>query len=365
MRRLTLLLLVLAGVLALLTAGILAMAAHFYGPPAPALTWPQTVQYSARLLWDDGLLARPLERSAPKHDFQVREGEAIASICGRLQTAGIVSDASMLRDYLVYTGLDTTVQAGVYKIGAAMSIVDIAHAMQDATPADVTFVVLPGWRLEEIAASLPTSGLSITPADFVAAASAPRSDFDFLSGAKTTEGFLYPDTYVIPRAAGTDALIQALLRDFSQHLTVDLQEAFARRGLSVYQAVILASIVQREAVHVEEAPLIASVYLNRLQAGMRLDADPTVQYALGYNSPQHTWWTNPLRLDDFKRPSPYNSYLNDGLPPSPIDNPGAEALLAVASPAESDYTYFSARCDGSGLHAFAATFQEHIGNICP
>lgn len=365
MRRLSLLLILPAGLLALVTAGMLGAAANSYGPPAHDLTWPQVVQYSAQLLWDDGLLTRPLDKTAPEQEFRVGEGESIASICDRLQAAGIVSDASMLRDYLIYTGLDTSVQAGVFRLGASMSVVDVAHAMQDATPADVAFVVLPGWRLEEIAASLPTSGLSITPDEFVAAASIPHSGFAFLSGATTMEGFLYPDSYIVPRAAETDELINALLRGFSLHLTVDLEEAFSRHGLTVYQGVTLASIVQREAVHAEEAPLIASVYLNRLQIGMRLDADPTVQYALAYNPVQLTWWKNPLSLEDFKRPSPYNTYLNDGLPPSPIANPGREALQAVASPAETPYTYFSARCDGSGFHLFAETFQEHLGNICP
>jgi UPF0755 protein len=127
----------------------------------------------------------------------------------------------------------------------------------------------------------------------------------------------------------------------------------------------MASIIQREAVVDTEMPLIASVFYNRLAAGMDLQTDPTVQYALGYNNAQGTWWTNPLSRDDLNFDSPYNTYIYYGLPPGPISNPGEAALDAVAYPAESKYYYFQARCDGSGLHNFAETFEQHQENYCP
>jgi UPF0755 protein len=228
----------------------------------------------------------------------------------------------------------------------------------------VTFVVLPGWRMEEIAASLPTSGLGITPEDFLASASSPPAGFDFLSDATIAEGFLYPDSYILSRQTTTVEFIETLVRNFSLHLTTDLTEGFSRQGLTVYQAVTLASIVERESIQDEEAPQIASVYLNRLNIGMKLDADPTVQYALGFNLVQETWWTNPLSAENLHIASPYNTYENAGLPPGPICNPGLNALRAVAFPVETPYYYFRARCDGSGLHVFAETFDEHIANGC-
>jgi UPF0755 protein len=133
----------------------------------------------------------------------------------------------------------------------------------------------------------------------------------------------------------------------------------------VYQAVTLASIVQREAVVADERPQIASVFLNRLHAGMKLDTDPTVQYALGFNPIQGTWWTNPLNATDLQVDSPYNTYIYTGLPPGPIANPSLSALRAVAFPAETPYYFFRARCDDSGLHDFAVTFEEHLQNGCP
>ena len=126
----------------------------------------------------------------------------------------------------------------------------------------------------------------------------------------------------------------------------------------------LASIVERESIQDEEAPQIASVYLNRLNIGMKLDADPTVQYALGFNPVQNTWRTNPLSATDLHVASSYNTYENAGLPPSPISNPSLNSLQAVAFPAETPYYYFRARCDGSGLHIYAESFDEHIANGC-
>jgi len=144
-----------------------------------------------------------------------------------------------------------------------------------------------------------------------------------------------------------------------------MRNGFEKQGLTVYQAVTLASIVEREAVHDDEKPLIASVYLNRIRIGMKLDADPTVQYALGYNFGQGTWWTNPLSLDNLQYDSPYNTYMYASLPPAPISNPSLEALQAVAFPVETTYYFFRAKCDGSGYHFFAETFEEHLQNACP
>src|SRR5574341_2274215 len=123
----------LIGLLVALLIGIPAMAAHTYGPAAPGLTAAQVFQYSAQLMWDDGLLTKPLDPPGLEQDFAVQDGEPIVSVCERLEAAGLIREASMLRDYLVYSGLDISVQAGTYRLSPAMSIVDVAHSMQDAT----------------------------------------------------------------------------------------------------------------------------------------------------------------------------------------------------------------------------------------
>lgn len=357
-----LLLIVICLFLAFIT--IPSQAAQIYGQPASWLTFSQRVQYSARLLWYDGLLTRPLDVNGAEQSFTVEPGESVNSIANKLEVMGFVRDAVSFRDYLVYSGLDTSIQAGTYKLSAAMSPIDVAHELQDATSTEVTFVILPGWRMEEIASLLPSSGLPIAPNDFYSAVTNLPNGFDFLSGANSAEGFLYPDSYIFLRQTTADELVNELVRHFALRLSRDMQLGFDAQGLTVYQAVTLASIVEKEAVQKEEAPLIASVYINRLNSGMKLEADPTVQYAIGYNTIQNTWWTNPLSLSNLQFDSPFNTYVYAGLPPAPISNPGLDALNAVAFPAETPYYFFRAKCDGSGYHNFSVTFEEHLGNGC-
>lgn len=366
MRKILPILLVLFILLCFLVAFITipSEAARIYGPPAPWLTIVQRAQYSARLLWYDGLLTRPLNNDASERNFRIEPGQSVDSIAASLQDAALIRDAASFRDYLVYSGLDTSIQAGEYKLGATMSAIDIAREIQDASAAEATFTILAGWRMEEIAVSLPTSGLAISPDEFLAAAQTRRDDYDFLADADSAEGFLFPDSYILSRNTSVNELMDELLRNFSLKLTPELTHGFERQGLTVYEAVTLASIVEREAVQDEEKPLIASVYLNRLNIGMKLDADPTIQYALGFDFSVGTWWKNPLSLNDLKFDSPFNTYLYTGLPPAPISNPGLDSLQAVAFSAETPYFFFRAKCDGSGFHNFAETFEEHMANGC-
>jgi len=341
-------------------------AARIYGPPAPSLSLPDRVQYSALLLWYDGLLTRPLDLSGPEQPFTIEVGESVDSVANHLESVGLIRDAESFRSYLIYSGLDISIQAGEYQLSTAMSAMDIARELQDATPEEVTFVVLPGWRVEEIAESLSTSGLLITYDEFLNAAKSPPHGYVFLADTDSVEGFLYPDSYIFSRQiSSADEMIDEMVRNFAVHLTRDLTNGFEQQGLTVYQAVTLASMVEREAVQEEEQALIASVYLNRFKIGMKLDADPTVQYAIGYNLLQQTWWTNPLSLLDLQVNSTYNTYRYEGLPPTPIASPSPGALRAVAFPSESNYLFFRARCDGSGFHQFSETFDEHLANGCP
>ena len=339
-------------------------AAQIYGRPSPSLSLPQRIQYSAQLLWYDGLLTEPLNSLGAKQSFTIQQDESVNSIVNNLEVMGFIKDAESFRAYLIYTGLDTSIQAGEYQLSAAMSAIEIAHELQDATSEEVTFVIIPGWRMEEIAASLSTSGLSITTADFFSAVSNPPRGYDFFAGANSAEGFLFPDAYVFSRQITAGELVNELVRHFSLRYSRDMQLGFENQGLTVYQAVTLASIIEKEAVQKEEAPLIASVYLNRLNIGMKLEADPTVQYSIGYNAIQDTWWTNPLSTLNLEFDSPFNTYIYTGLPPAPIANPGLEALNAVAFPGETPYYFFRARCDGTGFHSFSQTFDEHVSNGC-
>jgi len=341
-----------------------ARASMLYGPPARVLSISDRIEYSTRLLSHGDLLTTPLDPNGMEQNFRIEQGESIASVATRLEQSSIIVSAQAFYDYVVYTGFDLTIQAGDYILSPALSIIDLTRDLQDSTPEDINFVVLSGWRMEEIAASLPTSGLDISPEAFIAAAQTPPQVLA-LSSSATMEGFFLPDSYILPRSTTVDQLLETIARNFAFHISDDMRAGFAAQGLDLYQAVTLASIVERESVHDDELSIIASVFINRLNIGMTLGSDPTVQYALGYNLIEQTWWTNPLSLDDLKFDSPYNTYIYAGLPPAPISNPSLEALQAVAFPEASEFYYFQATCDNSGYHTFAVTFEEHLSNGCP
>jgi UPF0755 protein len=340
------------------------MAEWTYGPASSSLSTADKFQYAVLMIWHDGLLTRPKDPQSSEVTFRIESGESVAEISKRLEDAGLIESASAFRDYLVYSGLDRTIQSGDFSLSSAMSAITIAGKIQDGTPDQVIFTILAGWRMEEIAESLPTSGLNIQPEEFLQAARAPRTDLDYIPPGATTEGYLFPMQYTFPRGIRADEMVRTLAQNFGLYLTPELRNGFAAQNLSVYEAVILASIVEREAVEENEMPVIASVFLNRMKVGMKLDTDPTVQYAVGWNPVQKTWWTNPLSADDLKVDSRFNTYLYPGLPPAPISNPSLAALKAAAFPEETSYYYFRARCDGSGLHSFATTYEEHLNNAC-
>jgi UPF0755 protein len=346
-----------------LTIGYIpARATMLFGPPARVLSISDRIEYSTRLLSHGDLLTTPLDSNGAEQIFRIEQGESIASVATRLEQSFIIADAQTFYDYVVYTGLDLTIQAGDYALSPALSIIDIARELQDSTPTDINFVILSGWRMEEIAASLPTSGLDISPQAFITAAQTPPQVLALSSS--TMEGFFFPDSYILPRSTTVEQLLETVARNFAFHISDEMSAGFAAQGLDVYQAVTLASIVERESVHDEELALIASVFINRLKIDMTLGSDATVQYALGYDAIEQTWWTNPLSLDNLKFDSPYNTYIYAGLPPAPISNPSLEALRAVAFPEVSSYYYFQAKCDNSGYHTFAVTFEEHLANGC-
>ncbi len=345
-----------------------AQAAELFGPPAPTLGLAQKLRLSYALVSSRDLLLQPAVSGGPEITFTIEPAESISSILERLEQGGIIPSAAALRNYLVYAGLDTRLQAGRHQLSGQLTPVQVAHLLLDATPGEVAFGVLPGWRLEEIAFSLPSSGLAITPEEFIAAAYNRPAEIAFTSELPygiSLEGFFFPGVYQVPRTASASDLILLLLAGFEAALAPDLRAAYQAAGLELHQAVILASIVEREAILDEEKPLIASVFLNRYRIGMKLDADPTVQYAVGFNAAQNSWWTNPLTYNDLAFDSPYNTYLYPGLPPGPIANPDRLSLAAIAFPAASEYFYFRAACDGRGGHTFAYTLEEHYANACP
>jgi UPF0755 protein len=336
-----------------------------FGAPSPDLNAWQKTMLGFELIWNADKLVQPGDLNGSEQSFTIEPGESVDSVSVRLEQAGLIRSAGLFKTYLIWTGMDVYIQPGTFRLSPAQTARDIAITLESTTLTEIKFNVLPGWRMEEIAAAIPTSGFRFSTDEFKREINVPRSPPDFLPIGGSAEGFLAPGEYILPRATTASELIASMLERFSTELTPGLRAGFADQGLTVYQAVTLASIIQREAIMESEMPLIASVFFNRLNVDMPLQSDPTVQYSLGYNSLQGTWWTNPLSAMDLNVDSPYNTYLFHNLPPGPISEPGTAALEAVADPSRSSYYFFQAKCDGSGYHNFSETFEQHQQNNCP
>ena len=325
-----------------------------FGPPSESLGIKERLVLSFLLNRQKDDLLTPVSNTGDDINFIIEMGESINSISVRLKNQGLLRNSDAFKNYLVYRGFDTQIQTGNFILNPQMTSIEIAEVLQDSSPGQINFGVLAGWRSEEIAATLPKSGLEVSQEHFLEIV---RKD--------KAEGYLLPGLYTFDRSTSAEILVQTLTNAFDSEITNELLSGFQNNGLSLHEAIILASIIEREAVVTDEMPMIASVFINRLLIGMKLDADPTVQFAIGYNPSLGNWWTNPLSLSQLEINSPYNTYLYPGLPPGPICNPSLEAIRAVAFPAQTPYYYFRAACDQTGRHLFAETFQEHTNNACP
>ncbi len=303
--------------------------------------------------------------------FIVEPGETAGDIALRLKQLGLINDAELFRLLARYHKADSKLEAGRYELRPDMTMEEIIECLQHGRLEEMTVTVPEGWRAEQIAEMLAEE-VGMDGEEFLALvrggpfdfAQGRHFDYEFLQNqppGATLEGFLFPDTYHFPAQPTALDIIGRMLANFDQRFTVEMRQTAAEREMTTYQVVIVASIVEREAVVAEERPIISGVFLNRLEEGMNLDSCATVQYALGYQEDMGQWWKTPVRLEEFARVgSPYNTYLDRGLPPGPICNPGLASIQAVLEPVESDYLYFVAKGDGS--HAFARTFEEHLQN---
>ena len=339
-----------------------------FGPPASTLNPAERAGLWAYLILNSEMLKTPAGAESTPVEFVVNPGESASLVSARLADLGLVADPDLLRLYMRYRGLDDDIEAGNFSLNATLTVPALAEALTEARPDEVRVRLWEGWRVEQVAATLAAqSDLDFNRAEFlssVAPGGLRPANFSFLADLPSTaslEGFLFPDTYrFLPGATTADVLTRFLL-EFDTQVTSPLRADASTSGLTLYQVVTLASIVEREAVHDDERPTIASVYLNRLDLGMKLEADPTTQYAIA--GPED-WWPQ-LNLDPRTVDDPYNTYVYDGLPPGPIANPGLSSIRAVIYPAQTDYLYFRARCDGSHYHNFSVTYEQHVAYACP
>ena len=307
------------------------------------------------------LLYRRLEYPpAPREPGEVTVffsfGTPTAEIFRRLSAEGVVSPAWLAEAYYRIAESATPLQAGEYRFSRPTPLSQVIARMGKGDVVRHSIVVPEGLTADETFALFLERGIS-RPRAFHNAFTSPQLIASIARGAPDLEGFLFPDTYVVTRSTSARQIVETMVANFRRHFTPEMRERAAATGLTLSQAVALASIVQKETSLDREAPLIAGIYLNRLKRGMRLQADPTVTYALKRDGK----WTGTLYRSDYGYASEYNTYRIAGLPPGPICNPGAAALKAAVMPAKTDYVYFVA--DRAGGHTFSRTFEEHIDAI--
>ena len=360
---------------AVAVAGILALtllpglAASRLGTGSPSLNPAERTLLAAYLTAHWGDLDAPAGTDDTPVPFSVEAGATANSVAASLAQQGLIREAQLLSYYLRYQGLDAKVEAGDFILRKTMTVRDVALALTDARAREVELRIIEGWRREQIAEALAGQPAFAGVVDDFLTLTGPHSPrpaaYAFLSGlapGASLEGFLFPDTYLLRPGASATTIINKMLADFQARLPPNYDQQVAARGLSVYQAITMASLIEREAVVDYERPIIASVIYNRLAAGQQLEIDASVQFALGQPG---QWWSSLQGLDLHAVASAYNTYATTGLPPGPIANAGLSSIRAVANPAQSDYLYYRALCDGSGRHAFAVTYDQHLANACP
>jgi UPF0755 protein len=276
--------------------------------------------------------------------FVIQRGESVTQIAKNLEKEGFIRNRTVFYLVVKQLGIDNKIQAGDYRLSPSMNLSEITRSLTKGT-LDVWVTIIEGLRREEIAQIF--SRELVIP------------ELEFLKFAK--EGYLFPDTYLIPKEASAGSVITILSKNFNNKYTQELKNQGRKIGLADDQIIVLASLVEREAKFNEDRLLVASVILNRLKNGMKLDVDATVQYALGYQPDMKSWWKKDLTKEDLDIDSLYNTYKNPGLPPAPISNPGLAAIKAVIDAPQTNYLYYIS--DKNGKMHFAKTLEEHNENI--
>lgn len=284
--------------------------------------------------------------------------QATAGLAGTiLKNEGLVRSSFLFKQYARWKGLDSQIKAGQYKLSSTLSTPQIIMELVDGKLAVQSVTIPEGLTTVQIADLLAEKKLA-TRDSFIATVANQAFGYSFLNnlpqGEKRLEGYLFPDTYYFNNGESEKEIIETMLGRFDREISELGYAALAERnGITLHDAVIIASLVEREAREDEERPVIAGVIYNRLKISMPLQIDATIQYALGENKPQ-------ILYKDLEVASPYNTYKHHGLPPGPIAMPGKASLLAAVNPADTDYLYYVAKPDG--FHAFATTLAQHNVN---
>lgn len=288
--------------------------------------------------------------------IQIPSGTSAQQIGQDLEAAGLIRSSTAWKlwtRWKIFRNKEGGFQAGTYALSPEQSLDEIANQIWTGDVVQLSFTIPEGWNRGQMAAALESQGL-VAAADFLEATELiPYDQYPWLpQGIPHLEGFLYPDTYQIPsELVNADGVVDLMLSRFEQVALPIYQQRSSQ--FSLLEWTTFASIVEKEAVISEERPTIAGVFARRLEEGITLGSDPTVEYGLGITQTPES----PLTFAQVRTPNPYNTYINAGLPPTPIASPGAASLEASLSPPDTEYLYFVARYDGS--HVFSRTLREH------
>lgn len=322
-RRRILLWLVLAAIVALLVTGTLGLRQWFFQ------YWPVTPPGIQRV--------------------KIMPGSALPQIARQLEQAGVVGDARRFARLADWREAAQKIKAGEYEFTRAATPGEVLDRLVAGDVIKIRITVPEGFTLREIAARVEAAGIG-TAGQFQQLASDPERMRKLGIPAATLEGYLFPETYTVTTTTSPEEVIRAMVAQFDRQLTPQLLAEAKARGLDRHALVTLASIVQKEAGNIDEMPLIAAVFHNRLRKGMLLQADPTVIYGVAD-------FDGNLTRRHLETATPYNTYLIKGLPPGPIANPGKESIRAALFPAPSDYLFFVSR--NNGTHQFSTNLAEH------
>jgi UPF0755 protein len=280
----------------------------------------------------------------------VPRGASVRAVAESLAARGVVRSATLFRMYAAWSERDRTMKPGTYVLRPGASYGELVEALVTGRGIAHVVTIVEGWELRQITPHLArTLGVPRDSVDAAVRDTALRARLDVPT--PTLEGYLFPATYTFPEGTTAREAVREMVARFERAWRPEWEARLHALALRRHDAVTLASIVEREAVRPEERPVIAAVYYNRLKKGMRLEADPTIQYALGRH-------TARVLYRDLEIQSPYNTYRRSGLPPGPIGSPGGPSLAAAVSPANVPYLYFVAHPDGH--HEFRTTYAEHL-----
>ncbi|MBQ2312591.1 MAG: endolytic transglycosylase MltG [Elusimicrobiaceae bacterium] len=283
---------------------------------------------------------------------EIPQGTSPQKIAEILKSKGVIKSTLVFRAWVKISGADKILRSGTFELNKEISSINaIWHLVNDSGTPTYKVTILEGWRLEEIAEELVKQGILTEKETFLREAKRIKA-----------EGFLFPSTYKLPKNMQPLEVLRVMYQEYENNILPIINSESNNTNLNEQEIITLASIVEREAVYNDERPKIAAVYLNRLKIGKRLEADPTVQYALGYNENEQRHWKKGLTYSDLKIDSPYNTYKYAGLPPAPIASPSANSVKAVLNPTpDFEALYFVA--DNTGRHIFSTTYHQHLETI--